>query len=189
MVQAASSEVTEAQREPGAATQDCGSIPTGRSGGGRGDVVRCAIYGTLPRVEPLSLFLNIVDWRSEGRNRQRHKNYSEICACRSLCTLHVVNRDCFKWPGNLGNRIPDACVTMGGASFVAGSQRKILRNRRGPQWCKRLRQKSLRHNESRAPPRKIVDRYQRAGLGADVEMWCAVQSMAPCRASSRLACF
>ena len=124
MVQAASSEVTEAQREPSAATQDCGSIPTGRSRGGRGDVVRCAIYGTLPRVEPLSLFLNIVDWRSEGRNRRRHKNYSEICACRSLCTLHVVNRDCSKWPGNLGNRIPDACVTMGGASMSLGPKRR-----------------------------------------------------------------
>ena len=39
------------------------AIPTGRSGGGRGDMVRCADCGTLAHVEPLSLFLNIVDWR------------------------------------------------------------------------------------------------------------------------------
>ena len=95
-VQAASSEVTEAQREPGAATQDCGSIPTGRSGGGRGDVVRCADCGTLPRVEPLSLLLNIVDWRRGGKNRPQHKNYSETCDCRLLFTLHDVDQGLFQ---------------------------------------------------------------------------------------------
>ena len=95
-VQAASSEVTEAQRESGAAARDCGSIPTGRSGGGRGDVVRCADCGTLPHVEPLSLFLNIVDWRRGGKNRRQHKNHSETCDCRSLFTLHVVNQGLFQ---------------------------------------------------------------------------------------------
>ena len=95
-VQAASSEVTEAQQESGATARDCGSIPTGRSGGGRGDVVRCADWGTLPHVEPLSLFLNIVDWRRGGKNRRQHKNHSETCDCRSLFTLHIVNQGLFQ---------------------------------------------------------------------------------------------
>ena len=95
-VQVASSEVTEAQQESGATARDCGSIPTGRSGGGRGHVVRCADCGTLPHVEPLSLFLNIVDWRRGGKNRRQHKNYSETCDCRSLFTLHVVNHGLFQ---------------------------------------------------------------------------------------------
>ena len=41
-VQAASPEVTEAQRESGAATRDFGSVPSGRSGGGRGGGALCA---------------------------------------------------------------------------------------------------------------------------------------------------
>ena len=123
-VQAASSEVAEAQQESGATARDCGSIPTGRSGGGRGDMVRCADCGTLAHVEPLSLFLNIVDWRRGGKNRRQHQNYSETCDCRSLFAFLVVNTDCSKWPGDLGNRTPDACVTMGGASMSLGPKRR-----------------------------------------------------------------